>query len=201
MRVSDVIELRDLTPLGTGAERACYVHPEEPAHCIKVDIGPPRQGRRRQSPQDASYLSHLARRGVPFEHFTRYHGKVETDMGTGYVFDRCINLDGTMPTSLRQLMHPDSEGWSRELIASLRNVMLLHGVVPCDVSPDNILFPTTANGTIAVLVDGVGNRDFIPLATYNRAYARKKIRRKWEKFLVNELGVTSAQLAAPVTQS
>jgi len=189
-----VIELSTLTPLGTGLERACYAHPEDETRCIKVSIAPPSQGRREQSPQDARYLSHLARRGVPFQHFMRYHGKVETNMGTGYVFDRCVNVDGSMPKSLRQLMHEDASGWPRNLVAELREAMLRHGVVPCDLMTDNILFPMTEHGHIAVLVDGVGNRDFIPLATYSRAYARMKIRRKWEKFLVKKLGITSAEL-------
>ena len=182
--------------LGTGAERACYAHPDDVPRCIKVDIGPPRPGRKPQSPQDAWYLRHLEARGVPFKHFTRYHGKVETDMGTGYVFDRCVNEDGSMPESLRELMKDGT--WPRDLVLELREVMLRHGVVPADVSPDNVLFPYTSEGRIAVLVDGVGNRDFVPLATYSRAFARQMIRRMWLMFLVNLLGVTSDELARQV---
>ncbi|MEM6673414.1 MAG: YrbL family protein [Planctomycetota bacterium] len=182
--------------LGTGRERACYVHPEDESLCIKVDLGVSTRGRRPQSPQDASYLTHLARRGVPFDHLTRYHGKVETDKGLGYVFDRCINRDGTMPRSLRELRQLDAENWPKALLADLFDFMVEYGVVPSDVSPDNVLFPELESGRIAVLIDGVGNRDFIPLATYCRPYARKKIRRKWERFLTSELGMTSAELRA-----
>lgn len=179
------------SPLGRGRERACCAHPENCALCIKVNIGPPKPGRRRQSPQEACYLRHLDRLGGPF---TRYYGEVVTDVGTGYMFDRCMNADGTEPGSLRQLMAEAPDRWPRALLADLRDMMLVHGIVPPDISPDNLLLQSPKDGRRAVLVDGVANRDFVPLAPYSPAYARTKISRWWDRFPKRTLGLQAGDL-------
>ena len=47
----------------------------------------------------------------------------------------------------------------------------------------NILFQqdTRSSGKL-VIVDNVGNSDFIPIANYSAVLARRKIRRKWLRF-------------------
>jgi hypothetical protein len=51
------------------------------------------------------------------------------------------------------------------------------------LKPKNILFRLDGpdSGTL-VIVDNIGNSDFVPLADYSAALARRKIRRKWRRF-------------------
>ena len=189
-----MIELSTAPPLGRGTERVCYEDPRDPRRVIKVDHNRPKKKRRWQSLQDARYLSHLARRGVPFDHLTRYFGKVETDLGTGWVFERVTNDDGSAPESLEDLLAEGDREMPASELLELRDAMLEHGVVPCDLRLDNVLLPVTGGRRRAVLVDGVRNSDFVPIATYSRWFARKKIARKWEKFLRVYVGMSLEEL-------
>ena len=74
------------SPIGKGKERSCFLHPEDDAKVIKINY----TGTIHQSKREARYYQQLNKRKIiNFSNIPRYYGKVETNFGTGHVYD-CI---------------------------------------------------------------------------------------------------------------
>lgn len=177
-----MLQLNDSLIIGKGSERWCYQHPKNPNLCIKVAVHLPKPGRKPQSEREASYFGLLKRRSIPFTHLPDYLGTEETSLGLGYVFELIRSEDGSVAARLEDLFHELPATTLREMMLELQTYMLRYGVVPCDMSVRNMLVQTHQGQTRLMLVDGVGNRDFIPLASYCLPFARLKIARIWRKF-------------------
>jgi hypothetical protein len=68
-------------------------------------------------------------------------------------------------------------------LPALRAYLLRDRVVTMTLKSKNILLQmTTGKSGRLVIVDNVGNSDFIPLSNYIGLLARAKIRRKWRRF-------------------
>lgn len=95
-----MILLSKQTPLGAGRHRKCYTHPDNARRCIKViynrDHGGDKEIRR-----ELSYYAHLSRYLTDWSAIPRYYGTVETDCGTGYVYDNDYRFQR------RALYYPD----------------------------------------------------------------------------------------------
>jgi hypothetical protein len=178
-----MIKLDDSKLIGKGSERWCYQHPQDPSLCIKVSVHPPKPGRKPQSEREAAYFRQLRKRNVPFTHIPEYHGTVMTNLNTGYLFDRVADADGRFSDRLEDVHSQLPKQLLQNLLIELRGHMLHYGIIPCDLSFKNILLQKGQESTRLVLVDGIGNRDFIPLASYYLPFARIKIARIWRKFL------------------
>jgi hypothetical protein len=60
---------------------------------------------------------------------------------------------------------------------------LAYSVVPCDLVMSNLLVIERPDATTVMLIDGLGASEFIPLPEYVPWLGRRKIRRKWAKFM------------------
>lgn len=178
-----MIILDETLLIGKGSERWCYQHPKMPELCIKVAVIPPKPGRKPQSEREAQYLQLLAKRQTPFTHISAYFGMINTNLGIGYLFRTVRDIDGSLSQRLEEVQTRLTQTEITRLMSVLRSYMLQYAVVPCDMSVKNILLQKGQQDSRLVLVDGVGNKDFIPLASYCLPYARLKIARIWQKFL------------------
>lgn len=178
-----MIILNETLLIGKGSERWCYQHPQMPELCIKIAVNPPKPGRKPQSQREAQYLQLLVKRQIPFTHISAYFGMVNTNLGVGYLFRAVLDGDGRLSQRLEEAQTALTQTEIARLMLTLRSYMLQYAVVPCDMSVKNILLQKGQQDTRLVLVDGIGNKDFIPLASYCLPYARLKIDRIWRKFL------------------
>ena len=88
-----MIRLSAETPLGTGRHRKCYAHPDDAQRCIKI-VYNSGHGGDKETQRELKYYAHLSRYLKDWSGIPRYYGTVETDCGTGYVYDVITDYDG-----------------------------------------------------------------------------------------------------------
>lgn len=201
--VGRLMELSGLVPLASGRKRLVFTHPEDPSLVIKVM----RPEFRRQNPGPASRWSTLGLRYYFSVNFLRelrefvalrfednvaprfLHqvvGFAETDLGLGLVSVALRGRDGNYAPTLKTLIEQamidarvvsDLERFCHEIAGSR--------VVVGDLHIGNIVYADDPEeGSRFVLVDGIGDKTFVPLlrmsALLNRRSKARKIARLWQ---------------------
>ncbi len=165
--------------IGSGNDRDCWRHPENPTWCVKV--ARPDQ-LRPQNEIEFHYARYLTRHGVSGPHVPRVHGWARTDRGPGLVVDLIQLSDGTPAPTLGAAL--DSG-----LITSRQALSLVHEafgwliqnkVVLSDFNITNMLVCDAPDHRWRlVFIDGLGARHFDIHYWINRTLgfkARKKAR-------------------------
>jgi hypothetical protein len=179
-----MLELDPSALIGKGLHRECFVHPDNRDWCIKIIVA----GNSNENHREAKYYGLLSRRGISWAMLTRFHGLVATNLGEGAVFDLVRDYDGGVSKTLTHYLSSEDLTTlnSKSLasaLAGLKAYLLENRVVTMTLKTKNILFQkTTENDGKLVIVDNVGNSDFLPIANYNALLARLKIDRKWRRF-------------------
>jgi hypothetical protein len=170
-------------PIGAGQERVCYQHPEDESKVVKIQKGEDDKQTRREL---ALYAS-LERRGMnDFEHIPRFYGMVRTNLGSGFVVDRIADYDGAVSRSLWwhfERGYPVSEflPYLEELRRYLVDKRIVFSV---DMGRYNILFQKLSSTRARlVVIDGLGNHTAINWLDNIGFFARRKIRRRWQRFI------------------
>jgi hypothetical protein len=170
-------------PIGAGQERICYQHPDDESKVVKIQKGDSDKQTRREL---ALYAS-LERRGMnDFEHIPRFHGKVLTNLGSGFVVDRIADYDGVVSNSLWwhfERGYPVTE--FLPYLEELRRYLLENRIVfSVDMGRYNILLQKLSpNRARLVFIDGLGNHSAINWPDNIGFFARRKIRRRWQRFI------------------
>lgn len=170
--------------IGRGKERACFLHPQDSRKVIKIVYT--QESKQMQREIDA-YKDIAMKADIEYEHFPNYYGEVETDKGTGYVFDLVQNSDGSSPRTL----HSYLEGLSciEDLdpqLSGLKAYLLKHSIVFCnDVSYEgNILVKELADGSAKlVIIDGLGDVVYFTWVNKINFLVKRKIERRWSKLM------------------
>lgn len=180
-----MIELSTATVIGTGNERVCYLHPQDPTRVIKVlRHGQPSRGQNRI---DHYYLASLEARGVPATHVPRQYGMVQTSLGDGLVLDCIRDHDGSVARTLSNTLEAGS--CSRmdadTMLTDLFQYLMLYGVVMVDIGLSNVACRRVDGRWQAVVIDGLGGRHFdlrLRLRARFPWLARRKLRAQWSKW-------------------
>jgi hypothetical protein len=179
-------------PIGAGQERVCYRHPDDTTLLVKVQKGESSKQTRRE----LALYHRLARRGMNnFEHIPKFHGEVQTNLGPGFVVDCISDFDGSVSKSLWwhfQRGYPVTE--FLPYLQELRSYLLDNQVIfSVDMGRYNILFQklTTTQARL-VVIDGLGDHAAINWLDNIGYFARRKIRRRWQRF-IGRLSSYSAQ--------
>ncbi len=170
--------------MGVGDRRYCYEFPDQPGLCIKVPKA--KKNGYRQQQREIRYYSKLADRGVPLERITRYHGCIDSNLGTGYVYDAVRDHDGVVSKKMNHYL--DEGKLSPEVhlnqLDILEAYLFEHQVIVYDVNPHNILYKQLGNDRIEpYLIDGVGDVVAIPILNLSDTLVREKIRRRWLRMI------------------
>jgi len=170
--------------VGKGLHRECYRHPDNIALCVKVVV----TGNDDETRRERKYYRHLEKRNISWEMIPRYYGDIETNLGLGSVFDLIIDGTGVVAKTLEYyLTSPEttrahSAGLAHAL-AALKEYLLAHRIITMTLKPKNIVYTQEdATEPRLVIIDNIGNSDFIPVCNYSNFFARKKIFRKWKQF-------------------
>ena len=84
-------------PIGKGKERSCFLYPEDKSKVIKIN----HTETTIQTKRETRYYQQLNKRKViNFSNIPRYYGKVETNFGTGHVYDCIRDHSGKISQSL-----------------------------------------------------------------------------------------------------
>jgi len=179
-----MIKIDSATLVGKGLHRECFEHPDNPNWCVKIIVA----GNSNENHREAAYYRELDRRGISWEMLTRFHGLVETNLGEGAVFDLVRDYTGEVSGTLARYLNSDELMASHsaalaEALTALKAYLLENRVITMTLKTKNILFQRAVDGhSKLVIVDNVGNSDFIPAANYSAFLARLKIQRKWHRF-------------------
>ena len=170
-------------PIGAGQERVCYRHPEDAGKLIKLQKGESDTQTRREL---ALYES-MSRRGMHnFDHIPQFYGKLQTNLGEGFVVDLVTDYDGNISKSLWwhfERGYPVSEflPYLEELKKYLLDNLVVFSV---DMGRYNILFQKTSlQQAHLVVIDGLGNHTAINWLDNIGYFARRKINRRWQRFI------------------
>lgn len=170
-------------PIGVGQERICYRHPADVAKVVKIQKGESDKQTRRE----LELYENLSRRKMDnFEHIPRYYGMTQTNLGDGFVVDLIADFDGAVSKSLWwhfEQGYPVAE--FLPYLDELRQYLLDNLVVfSVDMGRYNILFQKTSpQQARLVVIDGLGNHTAINWLDNIAYFARRKINRRWRRFI------------------
>jgi len=180
-----MFELTSDSMVGKGFHRECYVHPDNERLCIKVVVnGDDKEVRREQA-----YYRFLQKRGIAWDMLPKFHGEVETNLGSGAVFDLIRDADGKVSRTLQQCIDTEyiavlNQHGLQQSLQRLKEYLLAENIITMTIKPKNIAYQQRDNqSSVCILIDNIGNSDFIPISSYSRFFGRKKILRKWARFM------------------
>lgn len=192
------LTLASLDPVGRGAQKLVFRHPDDPRVLVKV-VNP--DFIKRHDRDDAFYKrrrrighyraferevrEHLASRArhagryAPCRHLQNILGMVDTDLGAALLVEAVLDDDGHPAPSLADLLRQDRFGRrERQALDSFTDWALTSHVLINDLSPDNLVWHQDGH---FVLIDGMGDRAALPIRSHsqwlNRRYKRRKIDR------------------------
>jgi hypothetical protein len=145
-------------------------------------------GRDMQARRETKYYRKYMRRGRSMEHLATFHGQAKTNLGPGIMFDLITDPNGELSTTLGACIQGGTPIQTFEAeFKKLFDYMVKEAIIVGDFNESNILVQQQEDGSRhLVIIDGVGNSDFIKLADYFKNFRNKKLHRKWD-FLMSEL--------------
>lgn len=188
MATSAIRSIDDLAPylVGRGTERLCFRNPGNPKTILKLSA----LGKTKQTDREAAYFAHLQRRGVPFDHLPEYFGPVEVPGYAGFEQELVVDCDGTISLPFQEFVTQPNAGSALSktgllaMLQPLEDYLARFCICTCDIGRTNVVIQQQAPGRFRpVLVDGIGDTDFIPICRILPCMARRKTRRHWMKFL------------------
>ena len=206
-REEDGLKLTPDLLIEAGDNRACYHHPGNPGLCVKVDkpdglaakkrgrfAGRLRRllffGREELSHNEREFLNHLAAHKKAGRDFHRFapccHALVFTSEGVGLTFDIVRDSDGRVSPRLADfvLENPGARCQTTLAITDELQLFILANDFRFQFGfhPWNILVQNRGGETRLILADWKGeNRELIPISSWFRAFARAKIRRRFNR--------------------
>jgi hypothetical protein len=179
-----MLTLESSSLIGRGLRRECYFHPEDGNKCIKVVVA----GDHKETVREQSYYRLLEKRNISWQMWARFYGKVETNRGEGAVFELIRDYNKEVSKTLEQYFSANNEtdlnyqDLSRTL-PLLKQYLLKWKIVTIALKPQNIVYKKINESEgILVVIDNIGNSDFILICNYVNWMAAQKIRRKWQRF-------------------
>jgi hypothetical protein len=179
-----MLTLESSALIGRGIRRECYFHPEDESKCIKVVVA----GDHKETVREQSFYRLLEKRNIAWRMLARFYGNVETNRGEGAVFELIRDYNGAVSKTLEHYFSANNETDrdSQNLCQALhllKRYLLKWKIVTMSLTPQNILYKKTSEFEgFLVVIDNIGNSDFIPICNYVDWMATRKINRKWQRF-------------------
>lgn len=170
--------------IGSGRHRRCYQHPFDRQKCVKTLYNPD-DGGLKEVKRETRYYRKKSGSIQACQAIPNYYGKIQTNFGTGHVFDLVTDYDGKISKSLefylknKRLSLPLLE----EKLAELRTHLVEYGISTMTLKEYNVLVRKTAPQEYElVVIDNIGEAEFVPLSSYFRFLHRRKIDRSIKRF-------------------
>ena len=178
-----MLKLESSSLIGSGLRRECYFHPEDENKCIKVVVA----GDHKETVREQSYYRLLEKRHISWRMLARFYGNVETNRGEGAVFELIRDYNDEVSKTLEHYFSANNgtdlnyKDLSRTL-PLLKQYLLKWKIVTMSLKPQNIAYKKINESEgVLVVIDNIGNSDFIPICNYVDRMAIRKIRRKWQR--------------------
>lgn len=186
MHNKEIIQLDDSLLYGQGSHKKCFLHPHNKNLCIKIAYN---EGWQKDLIREINYIDVLKRRHKDYSILPKYFGKVNTNLGTGYVFEIIRDYNNGRTQTLEDFitdLNLFSQNYSLivRLLKELKEKLYKNEIITMVLFPENILFQKTDENTYRVrIVNDMGSAVLIPLEYHFKYFAHTKILRRWKMFL------------------
>lgn len=179
--------------IGEGEIRLCYYHPDDMNSCVKI---PRETTTRNYTLKEIKYFKKLSKRNnrnYSYKFFSDFHGEVLTNHGLGQIFDLILDYDSKEVSKTLEyyLLHSNivSDNKIESALIKLKQMMIKHRVFTRDLRSRNICcrLINSKNDIELIIIDGIGHRDFFPLADWFYYFSRKKVERIFKRWKFNSL--------------
>ncbi len=184
-----MIELNKSLYIAKGAERECYIHPDDTSKLLKVEYN--NSIDRNQNKLDIYYYTYLKKQNVSFSHIPKYYGTIETNKGDAVIYDSIKNYDNSVSKSFEEIIGEKklSTLEEKQLLEELQTYLLTNLIVFGDVVLSNILCQEVSpNHYKLIIIDGLGGRRFgwkLWLHIHSKFYTKFRIAKQWKKLIKN----------------
>ena len=159
--------------LGKGMMRSCYRSPEDEKKCIKVYR---KELKEHAHQKEIREIKRLRKRKHSLI-IPDYYGEVETNLGTGFVFDLVENGNRDCLTLKKWLaVNPEKAPLVRE---TLYRDLVQSAAVFAELTTGNIMVVEEGDSLKYAVVDGLGEGTLIKICSTIPYFARRKCERKW----------------------
>jgi hypothetical protein len=172
-----------------GKHRACYIHPHNESLCVKILLPSKTGGSQKEANRETKYYRFLEKKNVPWTMLPKFYGEVITSLGKGYIFDLVRDYDGNISRNLTHYLSDQqlTQNHAQALSVAfdlLNEYLLQWKIITLNIQARNLVFKKISSdeGRL-VIVDDVGNTEFIPVSNYIDFMATMKIKRKWQRFV------------------
>lgn len=180
-----MITLDPAKKFGKGLHREVFVHPDNANLCIKVVT----YGNQQETKREQNYYKQLQQRNIAWDLLPKFHGNIETNLGSGAVFDVIRDPNGEISKTLEHYLADknfvaNNQAQLQTALIELREYLLKYHVMSMAMKPKNMLYQLSTTGAGKIfIIDNLGNSDFIPICNYVHFFADQKIIRRWDRFI------------------
>jgi hypothetical protein len=185
-----MIELNESLFFAKGSTRKCFFHPNDANLCIKVPLineGKRTRGILKAISRENVFYKKLKKRGISWRHLSEYKGDVDTNLGKGSVYQLIRDHDGSVSKSLENYLESNYFVQNVNVLLKLLDDLYLYiqknRILTTSLLPRNIVINKTINDFKLVIVDDIGNSEFLPISQFIPILAEKKIKRKWDRMI------------------
>ncbi len=184
-----MIKLNKDLYIAKGAERECYIHPNDTSKIIKIEYANVID--RNQNKLDSFYYEYLKKNMVSYSNIPKYYQKVQTDKGEGIVFDAIKDYSGKYSKTFEDIIISKTLSTNIELslLNELKLYLIDNMIVFGDVVLSNILCQEfRKNEYRLIIIDGLGARRFgfkLWLHTNSKLFTKFRISKQWKKLMKN----------------
>lgn len=186
MAVRDYVRLDERLRIGRGGVRDVYRHPVDGDKCVKVIFN---TSRLRSVNREINYLKWYRFLRKPFTHLYKFYGRCNTNFGPGGVYELVRDYDGHVSVTLDAHLknEPENPLQPSEVIRLLNELyehLLKYRIIICDPAPHNLMVQKVSpRKNRLVIIDGIGNPQFIKSADVLTPFAHRTIRKKWNTYV------------------
>lgn len=191
------METVELTPelfLGKGWHKATYIDPRDATRCVKIVHHEHEIGKDSDLAREMWYRRSREMRHLKSQLLTEYYGTVETNLGTGYVFERVVDFDGKNSIDFKDFFAEQQENPHREqakqlvtkVLSTFKEAFFREKIITSNMQYENFVIQQDAPDYQSFrirIIDNIGSPVLIPLAFFIDYFAKKHCQRYWRKFI------------------
>ncbi len=181
-----MIFLKDEDFIAKGNERACYYHPNDKTKTIKITFENNNRKDSKQSEKEIKYYKQLKNKGLNnWQHLPKYFGEVQTNKGNGFIIELIKDYDGKISKSFAYYLKKyDLKKYEKQVEIYKQYFLKYCIIFNYGMMPKNILLrKLSKKESELVLIDGLGDVSHFTILNGIPAFARRRINRRWDKFV------------------
>lgn len=185
--MKDKINLTDNLLFGKGNHKKVYIDSTDRNRCIKIPFEIPDV----DLEKELAYRRSRDRRRLRSSMLPVYYGTVDTNLGTGYVFERVRDFDGQTSQSFKELFEKAAADASmlyfvEEVMLKCKAMLFEELIVTSNMEDGNFVVQRISEKEYTIrVIDNIGSPVFFPLAYYFDFFARRRTKKYWKRFLNN----------------